>query len=59
MFQLNISKIFYVCLISGDIITVGGTRQKDNYSLEIDEEDRKGIMDRCQNLWPPLKVKQL
>ncbi|CAC5403735.1 DDO [Mytilus coruscus] len=40
---------------NGDVISIGGTRQKDNYNLDIDKTDSKGVMDRCLNLWPPLK----
>lgn len=43
-------------VFSGDIITVGGVRQTDDYTLEISEKDREEIKQKCYRLWPPLKV---
>ncbi|XP_063422409.1 D-aspartate oxidase-like [Mytilus trossulus] len=40
---------------NGDVISIGGTREKGNYNTDIDKTDSKDVMDRCLNLWPPLK----
>lgn len=38
-----------------DLVSLGGIRQKNNFSREIDPEDTKGILERCYKLWPSLK----
>lgn len=38
-----------------DHVSLGGIRQKNNFSKEIDPEDTKGILERCYKLWPSLK----
>ncbi|XP_034531404.1 D-aspartate oxidase [Notolabrus celidotus] len=35
-------------------VTIGGTRQQDDWSLNIDEEDTKSILERCSKLEPSL-----
>lgn len=42
-------------LPNGDIITIGGVRQNDDYNIDISEKDREDIKQRCYKLWPPLK----
>lgn len=39
-------------------ICLGGTRQKGNFSLDLDPVDSKGILDRCKELCPSLEVKK-
>lgn len=36
-------------------VTVGGTRQEGDWRLEVDEEDTKGILERCKKLEPSLQ----
>ncbi|KAH3774961.1 D-aspartate oxidase-like isoform X2 [Dreissena polymorpha] len=38
-----------------DEVSLGGIRQKDNYSLDINPKDSEGIKERCYKLWPSLK----
>lgn len=38
-----------------DSVAIGGIRQKNNFSLDIDPKDTVGILERCQRLWPSLK----
>ena len=35
---------------------MGGIRQKDNFSREVEKSVSDGIKKRCYNLWPSLKV---
>ena len=46
------------CYIIPNVNTVclGGTRNYNNFSLEINEDDSKGIMERCKRLCPSLEV---
>ncbi|XP_066536416.1 D-aspartate oxidase [Hoplias malabaricus] len=37
-----------------DCVTVGGTRQEDDWRMEVDRSDSEGIMDRCIKLEPSL-----
>lgn len=38
-----------------DYVTVGGTQQMNDWRLEVDENDSKGIMGRCSEFVPSLK----
>lgn len=38
-----------------DVVAVGGIRQENNFSLEVDPKDREGILERCYKLWPSLR----
>ncbi|XP_045193020.2 D-aspartate oxidase-like isoform X1 [Mercenaria mercenaria] len=40
---------------SFDAVAIGGIRQKNNFSLDIDPKDTAGILERCYKLWPSLK----
>lgn len=40
---------------SRDYVSLGGIRQKGNWSREIDVRDSRGILERCYKLWPSLK----
>ncbi|KAA0710838.1 D-aspartate oxidase [Triplophysa tibetana] len=40
-------------------VTLGGTRQADDWRLEVDEEDGDGIMERCSQLEPSLRKAQV
>uniref|UniRef100_A0A3B1JCX3 D-aspartate oxidase n=1 Tax=Astyanax mexicanus TaxID=7994 RepID=A0A3B1JCX3_ASTMX len=42
-----------------DYITVGGTRQVDDWRLEVDMKDTEGIMERCCQLEPSLRKAQV
>ncbi|XP_036448671.1 D-aspartate oxidase isoform X2 [Colossoma macropomum] len=42
-----------------DHVTLGGTRQKDDWRLEVDKGDSKGIMERCSQLEPSLQKAQV
>lgn len=42
-----------------DAVAIGGIRQKNNFSLEVDPKDREGILERCYKLWPSLRVRSL
>ncbi|XP_060919876.1 D-aspartate oxidase [Labrus mixtus] len=35
-------------------VTIGGTRQEDDWRLEVDEGDTQGILERCSQLEPSL-----
>lgn len=35
-------------------VTIGGTRQQDDWRLDVDEGDTKSILERCGRLVPPL-----
>ena len=37
-------------------VSLGGIRQKNNFSKEKDQKDTEGILQRCYDLWPCLKV---
>ena len=37
-------------------VSLGGTRQKNNFSKERDQKDTDAILQRCYDLWPNLKV---
>jgi len=43
-------------LFREDLITLGGTKQVGNESLEVDPIDTAQIMERCERLCPRLKV---
>ncbi|KAG7328398.1 hypothetical protein KOW79_008342 [Hemibagrus wyckioides] len=38
-----------------DYVTLGGTRQVNDWRLEVDKDDSKGIMERCCKLVPSLR----
>lgn len=40
-------------------VTLGGTRQADDWRLEVDKEDGDGIMERCCQLEPSLRKAQV
>lgn len=42
-----------------ELVSLGGIRQKNNFSKEVDPEDTKGILERCYKLWPSLKGAQV
>lgn len=42
-----------------DYITVGGTQQANDWRLEVDKDDSKGIMERCSELVPSLRTAQV
>ncbi|XP_033755736.1 uncharacterized protein LOC117338489 [Pecten maximus] len=42
-------------ITNGDSLVLGGVRQKGNFSLQIDQRDRAGILERCYKLWPALQ----
>ncbi|KAI5618960.1 D-aspartate oxidase, partial [Silurus asotus] len=42
-----------------DYVTLGGTQQMNNWSLEVDKDDSKGIMERCSALFPSLRNAQV
>ena len=46
------------CYIIPNVHTVclGGTRNYNNFSLELNDDDSKGIWDRCKKLCPSLEV---
>lgn len=46
-----------LCYIIPNVNTIclGGTRQKGNFSLELDKDDSKGIFERCKELCPSLE----
>ncbi|XP_063424908.1 D-aspartate oxidase-like isoform X2 [Mytilus trossulus] len=46
-------------LPNGDLTIIGGVRQANNYSLELDEEDKKEIQQKCYKFWPPLQGAQI
>lgn len=41
---------------NSQLVVVGGTRQKRNWSLEISREDREGFLQRCSAMVPSIKV---
>ncbi|XP_026085876.1 D-aspartate oxidase isoform X1 [Carassius auratus] len=40
-------------------VSIGGTRQADDWRLEVDKEDSKGILERCCRLEPSLRAAQV
>ncbi|KAL0169610.1 hypothetical protein M9458_034206 [Cirrhinus mrigala] len=40
-------------------VNIGGTRQPDDWRLEVDKEDSKGILERCCQLEPSLRPSQV
>lgn len=38
-----------------DSVTIGGTRQEQDWRLQLDERDTAGILDRCRRLEPSLE----
>ena len=42
-----------------DYVTVGGTMQQGNWSLDTDDKDKEDIWQRCCELLPSLKVEFL
>lgn len=40
-------------------VTIGGTRQANDWRLEVDKEDSNGIMERCKQLEPSLEKAQV
>ena len=46
----------HMLFVRRDLVSLGGIRQKNNFSKEVDPEDTKGILERCYKLWPSLKV---
>lgn len=42
-----------------DYVTLGGTQQANDWRLEVDKDDSKGIMERCSKLVPALRTAQV
>ncbi|XP_060062704.1 D-aspartate oxidase-like [Ylistrum balloti] len=42
-------------LPNAEFVAIGGVRQDGRSDLAVDPEDRKGILERCYEMWPPLK----
>ncbi|XP_033753948.1 D-aspartate oxidase-like [Pecten maximus] len=42
-------------LPNAEYVAIGGVRQEGRSDLAVDAEDRKGILERCYDMWPPLK----
>lgn len=42
-----------------DYVTLGGTRQINDWRLVVDKDDSKGIMERCSEFVPSLKSTQV
>ncbi|KAK3563701.1 hypothetical protein QTP86_034416 [Hemibagrus guttatus] len=42
-----------------DYVTLGGTQQVNDWRLEVDKDDSKGIMERCSELVPSLRTAQV
>lgn len=40
-------------------VNIGGTRQADDWRMEVDKEDSKGILERCCQLEPSLRASQV
>ncbi|CAF0966012.1 unnamed protein product [Brachionus calyciflorus] len=45
------------CYIIPNVNTIclGGTRQRDNFSLDFNQDDKEGILERCKQLCPSLE----
>ncbi|MCI4382568.1 hypothetical protein PGIGA_G00016390 [Pangasianodon gigas] len=42
-----------------DYVTLGGTQQVNDWRLEVDKDDSKGIMERCSEFVPSLRTAQV
>ncbi|MCJ8736769.1 hypothetical protein PDJAM_G00016330 [Pangasius djambal] len=42
-----------------DCVTLGGTRQVNDWRLEVDKDDSKGIVERCSEFVPSLRTAQV
>ncbi|XP_069112493.1 D-aspartate oxidase-like [Argopecten irradians] len=42
-------------ITSGEYLVLGGMKQVNNFSLQFDQKDRAGILDRCYKLWPSIQ----
>jgi glycine/D-amino acid oxidase-like deaminating enzyme len=42
-------------MFRSDMVVLGGTQERDQFSLEPNEDDCKGILERCCKLVPSLK----
>ena len=41
---------------SEDFVVLGGTAYKDDFNLEVEDSDRKHILEGTQKIYPSLKV---
>lgn len=48
--------LFIIC--REHLVTLGGTSQKGNESVQINADDKAGILERCKKILPRLQVRE-